>query len=361
MNAPVDPLHTSDYAFVPARSVDDARLLAFAAAAWPDRPAHDRILSSWWRRAEPGCAVAAVEQAGGAMTGICAVRPAEWIIAGGPVSAVAICEWYVAPHHAGKGIGKRMVQRLAKPGQLVYAFSISDAAIANFRKLGWKGPGGSSLLVLPLPGLASRLLRLVTANRGVELHDHVLAASDGLAASDELADLGRALDVIEARRARDAAAHMRRGAADWAWRLSVCGERAYHACVARVGGEPAGYVVVRKMTRGSSRMLGRIDAALITDLVAVDDDPAVLRALAVRAAAIAARLGAMLLLMATTDRQHRTALVACGFLSSGLPVLGPMLERRAPAFMWSPDGPGNLIDPDDVTFTFADSDVDLNL
>ncbi|MGA2125946.1 MAG: GNAT family N-acetyltransferase [Xanthobacteraceae bacterium] len=355
MSPAVDQSRAEEDAFVPARSIDDRRLLSFAAAAWPDRQPNDRILSSWWRRAEPGCAVAAVEPATGAMTGICAVRPAEWIVDGSPVSAVAICEWYVLPRHAGKGLGKRMARHLARPGQLVYAFSISDAAIANFKKLGWKGPCGSSLMVLPLPALASLPLRLVGASIGIDLHVRVLSGGDGLD------DLAGDLDAIEARRAGDASARMRRGAAEWEWRLAVCGERTYHVCVASVAGEAAGYVVVRKMTRGSSRVLGRLDAAMITDLVAVDDDPVVLRALVARAVTIAARLRVVLAAMATTVGPHRKALAACGFLSSGLPVLGPILKRRAPAFMWSPDGPGHLIDPDDVTFTFADSDVDLNL
>jgi hypothetical protein len=355
MSPTVDQSRAGEDAFVPARSIEDHRLLSFAARAWPDRQPNDRILSSWWRRAEPGCAIAAVEPATGAMTGICAVRPAEWIIAGGPVSALAICEWYVVPHHAGRGLGKRMVQRLARPGQFVYAFSISDAAIANFKKLGWRGPCGSSLMVLPLPAIASLPLRLVTANIGIELRDEVLTGGRGLD------DVARDLDAIEARLSRHAPAHMCRGAAEWAWRLAICSERSYHICTASVAGEAAGYVVVRKMTRGSSRVLGRLEAAMITDLVAVDDDPTVLRVLVARAVAIAARLRVVLVVMATTMGPHRKALVASGFLSSGLPVLGPILKRRAPAFMWSPDGPGNLIDSDDVTFTFADSDVDLNL
>lgn len=355
MNTTVDRSPAADYTLVPARSIDDGRLLAFAAAAWPDQPSHDRILSRWWRRADPSCAIAAIEPATGAMAGICAVRPAEWLVARKSMSAVAICEWYVVPHHAGKGLGKRMAHHLAEPGQLIYAFSISEAAIANFKKLGWKGPCGSSLLVLPLPRLASLPLRLVAANSGVDLRDQVLAGGHGLG------DIGPDLDAIEARRAHDATARMRRGAADWAWRLTVCGERTYHVCIASVAGEPAGYVVVRKVTRGSSRMLGRLAAAMITDLVAVDDDPLVLRALAARAVAIAGRLGVVLVVMATTSRRHRKILVASGFLSPGVPVLGGLLERRAPAFMWSPDGSGNLIDPDDVTFTFADSDVDFHL
>jgi len=72
---------------------------------------------------------------------------------------------------------------------------------------------------------------------------------------------------------------MRRGGNEWAWRLTVCGERQYHICLARRDGVPIGYVVVRRMTPGASRILGRREGAIITDLVAAADQPAVLRAL----------------------------------------------------------------------------------
>jgi hypothetical protein len=115
------------------------------------------------------------------------------------------------------------------------------------------------------------------------------------------------------------------------------------------------------MTPGASRILGRRAGAIITDLVAIDNEPAVLRALARRAVAIAARLQVVVVLVATTLAAHRRALVASGFLSPGLPVLGRFLSRAAPTFMWSPRGPGAGLGAEDFMFTFADSDVDLAL
>lgn len=54
-----------DYVFVPAVSIDAERLLAFDAAAQPERQARDRILASWWTRATPECAVAAIHTESG--------------------------------------------------------------------------------------------------------------------------------------------------------------------------------------------------------------------------------------------------------------------------------------------------------
>jgi GNAT superfamily N-acetyltransferase len=347
-------LRVRDYAFVPAKSIGDADLVTFAAAAWPERPPYERVLASWWRRADPSCAVAAVHEATGTMAALCAARPAAWIIARRAATGRAICEWYVAPAHAGKGIGKRLVQHFAAPDRFLYAFAMSEAAAVNFAKLGWKGPYSATLLALPFPRLAAIPLAL-KGRGGVALEDYPVAAEPDIRA------LGADLDRIEANR-DTVLARMRRGADEWSWRLQVCGERQYHVCLARRrDGAPVGYVVVRRMTPGSSRILGKREGAIITDLVAVDDDPAVLRALTRRAVEVAARLRVVVLLMATNVAAHRRALVATGFLSSGLPLLGRVLGRAAPIFMWAPDGPGAPLQAGDLALTFADSDVDLNL
>src|ERR1700674_2679566 len=123
------------YIFVPAKSVNEADLIEFTGAIGPDRPRY-QLLSRWWRRAEPTCAVAAIHEATGFMAGFCGGRPSEWVILGQSIPSVAVCDWYVAPGHMGKGIGKRLVQHFEMPDQLLYAFSVSEAAIANFKKLG---------------------------------------------------------------------------------------------------------------------------------------------------------------------------------------------------------------------------------
>jgi hypothetical protein len=339
--------------FVPAKSIDEEELMRFSAAVWPERP-RERILATWWRRAEPDCAIAAVNQTSGRMVGLCAGIPCEWVVGGRVFPATAICDWYVVPDHEGKLLGRRMIRRYDVPDRIVYALSMSQAAVVYMNRLGWAGPHAASLLAMPIP----RLLRLPFAllpRRGFELDDHVIAGGGALGT------LAADFDRIEAQRLRDPLAHMRRGAGHWAWRLKVCGERRYHVCLARRGGEPVGYAVVRRMTPGASRMLGKRAGAIITDLVAVDDDPAVLRALARHAVEIAAELRVVVVLMATTVAAHRRALVAAGFLSSGLPLLGRLLGRMAPVFMWSPRGPGAPLTAKNLALTFADSDVDLAL
>ncbi len=95
--------------------------------------------------------------------------------------------------------------------------------------------------------------------------------------------------------------------------------------------------------------MDRLKAAMITDLVALDDDPAVLRALVGKAVRTAAALEARILLMATTSSAHARALA--GFLSPATPLVGRLLARRAPQFMWRPKGArrqvaGRSHDPD---------------
>ena len=99
----------------------------------------------------------------------------------------------------------------------------------------------------------------------------------------------------------------------------------------------------------------------MTDLVALHDDPTTLRMLGARAVAMAAELGATLALFVTTAPSHRRALAAIGFVSPDFPVLGRALARRAPTYMWLPRGPGAGLAAENMTMTFADSAVDLDL
>jgi Acetyltransferase (GNAT) domain len=346
------PKMTSAYVVVPAKSIEPEHLMRFADVVWPDRP-RERILAAWWRRAAPEWGVAALDPTG-RMVGVCAGRPATWTIEGRDHPAVAICDWYVDPNHEGRLLGRRLLRRFETPERLLYAYSMSDVAAAYLGRLGWSGPHATSLLALPLPRLARVPLALLRPRGGLDLEEHVLAGGGALGS------LAADFDRIEANNAT-ARARMRRGGKEWAWRLEVCGERQYHVCLARRAGAPVGYVVVRRITPGASRILGRHAGAIITDLVAAGDDPAVLRALARRAAAIAARLQVVVVLMATNSAAQRRALAASAFLSSRWPVLDRFLGRAAPTFMWSLRGPGASLAPDDFALTFADSDVDLNL
>ncbi len=151
-----------NYALVPATSIEEARLIDFARAVWPKQAPDFPILTSWWRRAAPECAVAVVHQPSGAMAGICGGRPCEWTIDGTTVPAIGICDWFVAPAHEGKGLGRRLVRHFDAPDRFFYAFSISEAAKAYLKALGWDEPHSSSLMALPLP----RFARVFFSGRG---------------------------------------------------------------------------------------------------------------------------------------------------------------------------------------------------
>ena len=319
------------------------------------------------------------------MAGFCSARPSDWVIKRETVSTVAICDWYVDPAHAGKGLGKRLLQRFETVDKFVFAFSLSDAAVANFKKLGWAGPHRASLMLLPLPTIAKIRTAIFAGGTPVELEDWLFESAElspvpakrvlqdhvplgdsaqcplPLESAHALGALGPQLNRIEERRLSDGTAHMRRGEAEWRWRLSLCGERSYHFCLARRAGEPVGYVAVRRLKPGSSRQLGRIPGAIVTDLVAVDDEPTVLRALSTRAATVASELGAAVVLAVTSRPSQRNALVSAGFLSPDFPLLGRPLTRRSPQYMWVPKGPGTHISASTIALNFADSDVDLLL
>jgi GNAT superfamily N-acetyltransferase len=344
-----------EYALTSADDIDADRLIDFAARIWPDRPPYDRILCCWWRHASPDCANALVHQGTGTVVGLCAGRPSEWVVAGQVYPAVSICDFFVDPHHQGKLFGRRLLRSFEAPGRLVNAISISDIAAAYVARLGWRGPYASSLMAMPLPLFAKIGHSLIVGRAGLDLTDYASAGG-------QLPERLRAdLDRIEAVRAHDVHAHMQRGAREWSWRTSIYPDNTYRFCVAYRDGEPVGYVAVRPMTPGRSRQMGRLRGALITDLVALHDDPATLRALAGRGVAVAAELRTTVALFLTTARSHRRALAAIGFVSPGFPVLGRLLARRAPTYMWLPRGPGAGLAAENMTMTFADSAVDLDL
>jgi GNAT superfamily N-acetyltransferase len=345
----------SEYALVSANDIGPERLIDFASRVWSDRPPYDRILFSWWRHASSDCARALVHQRTGTLVGLCAGRPSEWVIAGQVHPAVSICDFFVDPHHQGKLLGRRLLRSFEAPGRLLNALSISDIAAAYLGRMGWKGPYDSSLMVMPLPLFAKIGHSLTLGRTGFDLTDY--ASADGQLPEALKADLER----IEATRGGEAPAHMRRGATEWSWRVSIYPGNAYRFCLAYRGGVPVGYVAVRPMTPARSRQIGRLRGALITDLVALHDDPAILRALAAKGVAIIAELRAAIALYVTTAPSHRRALAAMGFVSPGFPVLGRLLARRAPTYMWLPRGPGAGLSAENMAMTFADSAVDLDL
>lgn len=344
---------TQSYILVPAREVADDTLRAFAVSILPESPP-ERILQAWWRRANPSCAVVAMHEATGELAGICVGRPSEWLVGGKRHPAVAICGWYVAPDHAGRRLGHRLVRHFEAPDRLLYAYSISNEAVRSFVRLGWVGPYTSSLLALPLPRVAQLAHAMLMRNPELTFADH---AVDTPVLPEAL---GADLDRIEQHIPPGAPAQMRRGSEEWSWRLSVCGERRYRFSVVSRSGAPVGYVAVRRMARGANRILGN-RAAIVTDLVTSSNDSAVLRALIVRAVAFAVELGAAAILTSTTIASHRNGYEALGFLSSSMPVLGRPLQRRAPQFMWQAKGPAAALAAKTIALSFSDSDVDLNL
>jgi hypothetical protein len=342
------------YRIVPATSIDQDCLLSFAQVVWPER-SRERVLSSWWRYAPPECAVAAVYGSTAKMAGICCGRPCHWTIAGRAYPGTAICEWYIDPADSGQGIGKRLVQHFNAAGNFLYTFVISEAAAANFHKLGWSGPYRAPLLVLPMPQLARVALTWRKRPNNLTLRQYTVTSelSGGLATD---------LDAVEASRSGtdNARPHMRRDANEWSWKLRLSQTR-YRFCVAYRDGKPVGYVTVRLMRTESTELSSRVSAALIADLVSVNDDESVLRELALQAVSMSAELGARVVVDAATVKAPRDALIACGFLSKSTPLLGRLVASRSPLFMWLPEGPGAPVVADALELSFADSDADLNL
>lgn len=341
------PSADTTFSYRSVREIDRALVLDFAERTW-GADSTERIAAKWWLHKDFAHAIAAIDDQGGHVAGMVVAVPSTWpTLEGDTVATVSICGWFVAPNYAGMGLGKRLVRYFddVAPGQ--NALSISDAAIRSFSALGWTGPWATRLMMLPLPGI----------RRSPRQRDGFSLASHSVRQASLPPELVDALDHIEATRP----AHRirrRRTASDWRAILSVWPERTYHFHVASRDGEPDGYFVIRATDAqaGSKYRLARLH--YVSDIVTNSDAPEALDFLASRVGP-AAPLSAGVLMLCANDEALLARLAGHGWLSEHSRTIGPLLARKAPQFMLG----GALADVPQTaaSFTFTDSDVDLNI
>ena len=342
---------SNPFQFCPVRRLDAARVEAFAREVWPDDDERHNILQSWWMTTDADVATAAVEIDSGRIAGLCVGVPSEWDIEGQKVSAASICSWYVSPHFMGRGLGKKLVQSFAARSPYLNTFSISAAAIENFRKLGWIGPFRSSLLLFPLPGL-----RTAAKHRT----DGITISSFVTSGRDIAPELGAALDRIDRERPRSPQRRRRTGD-DWRRHLGYVPGRSYDIQI--VGDErgPIGYFALRAADQQAGRQYRAARLHYVTDLAVNRDDPATLGIILRAIVAARSVRGAGAILLCTTDDRVARAARHNGWMSDQTPLIGPRLADKAPLYMkgdgFKDGGPDGL----DLQLTFFDSDVDLNI
>ena len=330
------------------RAVAAEALAAFSGEVW-GAEARDEVHRRWWLTSDFGEATAAIDRSSGRIAGLCVAVPSHWSLPNGTnARAVSICGWYVAPDFTGRGLGKTLVGSFADRAPLMNALSISDAAIANFAKLGWVGPFATRLRLLPVPRLWQPRLP-----RTADLSTRRFAASTDYFP----ADLATALDAIDAAKPADQL-RRRRCARDWRAHLAARPSRSPLFTIVYARDAPIGYFITRPTDAEAGRVYRAARLHYVSDVILNQFNEAALE-FTMASIAAAAPWSAGALLLCTSCAPIAAAADRAGWLGERSLIIGSRLAAKAPHYMVG----GGLVPfaAHDIHLSFADSDVDLNI
>lgn len=340
-----------DFDFAPVSRLDAERIEQFAREIWPGEVDRRNVLESWWMTSGADVATAAVDRASGRIAGLCVGVPSEWDVDGVSVSAVSICNWFVSPAFMGRGLGKALVQSFARRAPYMNAFSVSGAAIENFRKMGWIGPYKSQLLLFTAPGPRSLWWR-----RPSEIAIETYPVDGGVLSPK----LGDALDLIDRGRP-DHRLRRKRRSADWQAHLAYFPERRFNIHMVRHHGQMIGYFAIRPADRFAGRIYRRARLHYVTDLVINSDRSEVVRAVLDTIITVPAVRTAGAILLCTSDERLAAVAAASGWWSRQTPIIGHRLDDKAPFYMKGDGFNSPAPDGRNLDLTFFDSDLDMNI
>src|SRR2546428_6121367 len=106
---------------------------------------------------------------------------------GRTLRATDICDWYVSPRFAGRGLGRTLVAQLMAQYDLLFTISISDAAVAGFTRLGWSAPSSVAMSLAPVAAVSRRIAAVLARperDRFRVVDDDLTAASVGTELDD---------------------------------------------------------------------------------------------------------------------------------------------------------------------------------
>ncbi len=337
----------SPYAVRDYRDGDREPLRALCREAWRGRPADAFDRRWWWSRPRPPLKVA--EDPAGALVGFCGFEPFTLYFSGRDYAGAWFADFFLAPGHQGKGLGRLMAGAVAEGFDLAASLNHNEAALSLFRKMGWRERGAANLYLNPWPAVpgARRWLARPRAESPYRLE----IVSGLPAAAGELDSLwSRAKDRWAPAARRDAAALERR--------YAPLG-RGYKTILCYQGAALAGYMITRVAPAGAVRSLPAKPVGLIVDFLVQPGEPSgVFRALLSRALAQLARDGAAFVLSLTTVDAFGRELARSGFLHAGTPLVGAGLSRLRARFAFA--GPAaEALGPSPWYLTLGDADLDL--
>ena len=302
----------------------------------------------WWNDTEPHAWVAEHTPSGD-IVAVCGARRTRLLVGGFERSAVAINDWYVSPDHAGFGLGRILVDKACTGCDFAYSNSFSDLAKAAFERLEWAGFSDHPMFV----GAVPVVLLLGTRDRtGLTVESRVVSskAQDALPEVDEIWRASQPENVtMMVRDSRALAEH-----------VALARATGYSLFVARRGGNPVGYLLLRVLPPGALGTFSHVRTGLVVDYHVTNGDREILRTLVSKAALQLLRQKVMVLAGLATQKGHLSTLGRLGIFEPAamrsISVGSSFSSRLMYRFL---DGSR----PGDLTWhmTFLDNDLDLSM
>ncbi len=316
-----------------------------ATALWGPNDS-DRFADRWWWNDEvPHCWIAE-HVPSKSVAAICAQRRVRFHTAEGERPAAVVSDWYVAPDHAGAGLGRDLVRQGEAADGFMYTSAISDQAALGFGRLGWVGDRRFPMSAGPVALVRSLAGR---PERDLELEKRTITAGDtgDLSPLDELWQQVRWPE----------AAMMVRDAAQLRGHLALAGGRAYRLLIARRRDRVVGYLLFRTLPSHSFNAFGAARVGIVSDYLVDRDDTATLRHLVAAACRDWRDERVVVMLALCGDDRHRATLSRMGLLHP-ISFRGRMIGARMTNRSMHRPAAGT---DDGWHLTFADNDTDLLL
>jgi GNAT superfamily N-acetyltransferase len=339
---------SGDYVARRPSRADREALARFARKIWPaGRP--DVLEGRWWWNGPGEPQAWVVEHLPSRdIAAMCGARETEVEVDGRREPAASIGDWYVAPEHAGKGLGRMLVMESASRHAVMYTTTISEAAATAFKRMGWRSDEELPLFMGATPAVAALAGR---RPRGVELRSDVVSAGAAAARVDDL-------DAVWAATAGERPIGAPRDAARLRSHLALVPHRQYRLARAYRSGVPLGYLLWRVLPAGSFRRLPYFRIGLLSDFFVRPGEQAAFAALvgSVARSLLVERCGVMLAL--ATRHAEIATLTRLGFASPRLPLVGKSLRALSSRGMYRSERDlGTLIGSWHITI--ADNDMDF--
>lgn len=312
-----------------------------------------KVENRWWWNYDPPPIMLAVDNERDAPVGLCAFRSFQTYYQGSNHRGVWAADLFVLPAHHRQGLGKRLVKEISSNFDIAAGLSMTDAAWATFRGLGWQERRYVPLFLSPWLLLTPWLERILTIRRNGKQIDITTHDSPTLQFDESFDDLWlRARDAVAPSAVRDASNLKERYTRDPKRRYVVL------KCVKQ--GLLVGYMILRILPPDSIKALPKFRVGLVVDYL-VDGNPLIFSRLLDAAALWFARGGVPLMLCLSNHPAEQQQLHKRGFIGPETPLLRRKLQKLALGFTFV-----SFVDtgsPGDQAWylTSGDADMDLDL